>query len=36
MYGERTKKSYHIGQKVKIKVINSDKDKRQIDFEFVN
>lgn len=36
VYGERTKKSYHIGQKVRVKVINSDKDKRQIDFEFVN
>lgn len=36
VYGERTKKSYHIGQKVRVRVINSDKDKRQIDFEFVN
>ncbi|MDU2709496.1 MAG: VacB/RNase II family 3'-5' exoribonuclease, partial [Finegoldia magna] len=36
VYGERTKKSYHIGQKVRVKVINSEKDKRQIDFEFVN
>ena len=36
VYGERTKKSYHIGQKVRVNVINSDKDKRQIDFEFVN
>lgn len=36
VYGEHSKKTYKIGQKVKVKVINSDKDKRQIDFEFVN
>ncbi len=36
VYGERTKKSYNIGQKVRIRVINSDKEKRQIDFELID
>ena len=33
--GEQTKKTYKIGDKVKIKVINANKITRQIDFEIV-
>ena len=31
--GEKTKKMYHIGDKIRIRVIRSDKQARQIDFE---
>ena len=33
LLGERTKKAYHIGDKMKIKVIAADKLTRRIDFE---
>ena len=35
LIGERTKKSYKIGDKVKIKVKNANKLLRQVDFEIV-
>ena len=31
--GEKTKKMYHIGDKIKIRVISADKQTRRIDFE---
>lgn len=36
VYGERSKRKYTMGQAVRIKVVNSDKDKREIDFELVD
>lgn len=36
LVGEKTKKSYKIGDKVKIKVIKADKQLREIDFAIVN
>ncbi len=36
MVGERTKKTYVLGDKVKIKVVNCDKIDRVIDFEFAD
>ena len=35
MVGEHTKKTYKLGQKVKVRVINADKLIRTIDFELV-
>lgn len=35
MVGEHTKKTYKLGQKVKVKVISADKFLRTIDFAFV-
>ncbi|MDY6064777.1 MAG: ribonuclease R [Finegoldia sp.] len=35
VYGERSKRRYMVGQSVRVKVVNSDKDKREIDFELV-
>ena len=35
LLGEKTKKMYHIGDKVRIKVIKSSKELRQIDFELI-
>ena len=34
--GEKTKKVYSLGQKVKIKLISADLDKKQMDYEIVN
>ena len=36
LLGEKTKIMYHIGDKIKIRVIRADKQTRQIDFEKVN
>ena len=36
LIGERTRKVYKMGDKVKIKVISTDRVLRRIDFEFVN
>ena len=36
LLGEKTKTMYHIGDKIKIRVIRADKQTRQIDFEKVN
>ena len=33
LLGEKTKTMYHIGDKIKIRVIRADKNSRQIDFE---
>ena len=33
LMGEKTKKMYHIGDKIKIRVISADKQTRNIDFE---
>ena len=33
LIGEKTKKMYHIGDKIKIRVISADKQTRRIDFE---
>ena len=33
--GEKTKKTYSLGQKIKIKLISADLDKRQMDYEIV-
>ncbi len=35
LVGQRTKKTYKIGDKVKIKVISANKDTRKIDFEII-
>ena len=35
LLGEKTKKMYHIGDKIRIKVIKSSKELRQIDFELI-
>ena len=35
LVGEKTKVTYHIGDKMKIRVIRADKQSRQIDFEKV-
>ena len=35
MLGEKTKTMYHIGDKIRIRVIRADKLSRQIDFEKV-
>ena len=35
LLGEKTKTMYHIGDKIKIRVIRADKSSRQIDFEKV-
>lgn len=35
LIGERTKKSYRLGDTVKVKVISSSKEEREIDFEIV-
>ena len=35
LIGERTKKAYHIGDKVTIRVIDANKELRRIDFELV-
>lgn len=35
LIGDRTKKSYSIGDKVRIKVLRADLDNREIDFELV-
>ena len=34
--GERTKKSYKIGDKVRIRVIEANKQLRRIDFEIID
>ncbi|MDD6572248.1 MAG: S1 RNA-binding domain-containing protein, partial [Thermoflexaceae bacterium] len=34
MYGERTKKTYKLGEKVKVEVVHTDKLMRTIDFVF--
>lgn len=34
--GEKTKKVYSLGQKIKIKLVSADLDKRQMDYEIVN
>lgn len=34
--GEKTKKTYTLGQKVKIKLVSADLDRRQMDYEIVN
>jgi ribonuclease R len=31
--GEKTKKTYTLGQKIKIKLVSADLDKKQMDFE---
>ena len=36
LLGEKTKTMYHIGDKIRIRVIRADKNSRQIDFEKVN
>lgn len=36
LLGEKTKTMYHIGDKIKIRVIRADKQTRQIDFEKIN
>jgi ribonuclease R len=33
--GQRTGKIYHLGDKVKVKLMRADKDERQLDFELV-
>jgi len=33
--GEKTKKTYSLGQKVKIKLVSADLDRRQMDYEIV-
>lgn len=35
LLGEKTKTMYHIGDKIRIRVIRADKNSRQIDFEKV-
>ena len=35
LIGERTKKAYHIGDKVSVRVIDASKELRRIDFELV-
>ncbi len=35
LIGERTKKTYHIGDKVSVRVIDASKELRRIDFELV-
>jgi ribonuclease R len=34
--GEKTKKVYSLGQKVKIKLVSADLDRRQMDYEIIN
>ncbi len=34
--GEKTKKVYSLGQKIKIKLVSADLDKKQMDFEIVS
>jgi ribonuclease R len=34
--GEKTKKTYTLGQKIKIKLVSADLDKKQMDFEIVD
>lgn len=36
LQGEKTKKMYHIGDKLKVRAIRADKQTRQIDFEKVD
>ena len=35
LLGEKTKTMYHIGDKIRVRVIRADKNLRQIDFEKV-
>ncbi|MFH0755404.1 MAG: hypothetical protein V1910_01930 [bacterium] len=34
--GEKTNKKYSLGQKIKIKLVSADLDKRQIDYVLVD
>ena len=33
--GEKTKKTYTLGQKIKVKLVSADLDRRQMDYEIV-
>ena len=33
--GERTKKVYSLGQKIKIKLISADLDRKQMDYKII-
>jgi ribonuclease R len=34
--GEKTKRTYTLGQKIKVKLVSADLDRRQMDYEIVN